>query len=155
MKLSLKTVPIILFLLQQKSRYYKSFMKTLLLIFYFLFSVAYCIAQNDSEKSLLEKLGSAVSDTLKAEIYIDLHNAVFVSDVSKTREYAKKILEFGTKGGSLRLIQKGYMALARCERKNRNYEAVYPLDIQSIEYAKKFTIPAISFRLIYCLLLII
>lgn len=108
----------------------------LFLLIFFLFNF-YCIAQTDSEASLLDKLKNIASDTLKAEVYIDLHNAVFKTDLNKSQEYAKKVLELGKRGGSLRLIQKGYIGLARCERKRRNYEAVFPFDMQSIFNAEQ------------------
>lgn len=112
-------------------------MRAFLIIAFFSFSGLYGVAQSDEEKSLLEKLDNTTSDSLKADIYIDLYNAVFKTDLVKSQEYAKKVLEFGIKAGSLMLIQKGYIGLARCERKKRNYSAVYPIDLQSIEYAKK------------------
>lgn len=50
-------------------------------------------AQQTKEEILLAKLASETVDSAKADVYIDLHNEVFKTNLAK--EYAKGIVKYG------------------------------------------------------------
>ncbi len=96
-----------------------------------------CFAQQTKEEELLAKLATATVDSVKADIYLDLHNVVFKTDLKKAKEYAEGNLKYGLLAHRWGRVMTGYLALSRCERKSRNYDAVLPYDFKALEAAKK------------------
>lgn len=83
------------------------------------------LAQQVSESALLEKLENATTDSAKADVYIELHNAVFTADLGKAEVYALKVIEYGNRIAQPMIVRVGYLGLARCERKRRDYDKVF------------------------------
>lgn len=103
-----------------------AFLFTLLFVSNALFS------QNLTEAELLTKAEAARSDTDKIKVYINLHNLVFKPNVDKSEEYARQILKYGKASNILRWENKGYLGLARCYRKRRQYNYVIKYDSLSL-----------------------
>lgn len=104
---------------------------------FFLFISFNCFAQQSKEDVLLAKLASKMVDSAKADIYMDLHNEVFKTNLDKAKEYANGILKYGLLAHNWHQVEIGYLGLARCERKNRTYNTILPYDFKALEYAKK------------------
>ncbi|HSC39101.1 MAG TPA: hypothetical protein VLD19_14560, partial [Chitinophagaceae bacterium] len=83
------------------------------------------------------KLSEATSDSAQSYICLRLHDAWFKTNQPKSREYAEKALELVKHSDYWLLKGKTYQALARCERKTRNYKKVFPFDSLSLSCAKK------------------
>lgn len=101
-------------------------------IFILLFLFNTLFGQNSTESELLSLLKTANSDSNKVKIYIDLHNLKFKSNVDKSEEYARQILKYGKASKILLWENKGYLALARCYRKRRQYNHVLKYDSLSL-----------------------
>ena len=110
--------------------------KTFTLVFLLLIS-SVSFAQQTNEELLLEKLAVETIDSLKADIYTDLHNEVFKTNLDKAKEYANGILKYGLLAHRWGRVMTGYLALARCERKLRTYQTVLPYDFKALEAAEK------------------
>jgi len=76
--------------------------------------------------SLLKALQESRDDSVKFDLFIDLHNAYFKSNPEESKNYALKMIELGEQMHDLRRQYKGYIALNRYESKFRNYERIIP-----------------------------
>jgi two-component system, sensor histidine kinase PdtaS len=92
-------------------------------------------AQPVDEAALLKKLELADNDSLRADVYIDLHNFSFKTDLAKSKNYAKNILDIGLKLKSPQFSRMGYLALARCAKKERNYDLVIHYDKEILKFS--------------------
>lgn len=108
-----------------------SFMK-FAFIFTLLFFHIVSFSQNQTESEFLSQLKTAHSDTDRVKIYIDLHNLVFKSNVDKSEEYAWQMLKYGKASNILLWENEGYLGLARCYRKRRQYNFVIKYDSLSL-----------------------
>lgn len=108
------------------------FFKIVLLLM-FAFPV-FLVAQ--TEKDLLDKLSQTTEDSVKADIYIDLHNVVFKTELDKAELYAKEVIRYGKSSGVTRLEMIGYRGIARCARKARDYPKVLHYDSLALNLAK-------------------
>ncbi|MEO5890102.1 MAG: histidine kinase dimerization/phosphoacceptor domain -containing protein [Ferruginibacter sp.] len=118
--------------------------KTFFLFFHILSGLSVS-AQN--EEALLKTLANARHDSDRANIYIDLHNTVFKTDLAKAENYAEKIVEYGRLSGLLNKQMTGYRGLARCKRKTRNYPMILHYDSLAMEVAKKINTPPAIFTM--------
>jgi len=108
-------------------------MKTILIFsLLFFYQSSSLFSQNRTETELLSELKTADSDSDRVKIYINLHNIVFKSDVDKSEEYARQMLKYGKASNILLWENKGYLALARCYRKRRQYNYVLKYDSLSL-----------------------
>jgi len=98
-------------------------------------------ASAQTEKDFLEKLNGIQDDSIRATIYIDLHNAVFKTDLKKAEEYAWKIVNYAKAAHANSTELSGYRALARCGRKIRDYSKVLHYDSLAMQVAKRKNIP--------------
>lgn len=98
----------------------------------FLYQSSSLFSQNGTETELLSELKTTDSDSDRVKIYINLHNIVFKSDVDKSEEYARQMLKYGKASNILLWENKGYLALARCYRKRRQYNYVLKYDSLSL-----------------------
>ncbi len=101
------------------------------------FSVGLCCclaasAQADVAARLEQQLTTAATDSLRARICLDLHDAWFKISQEKSRAYAVSALQYAQNVHIPVLQFLAYTALARCERKKRDYPAVYPYDSLSM-----------------------
>ncbi len=103
-----------------------AFLFTLLFLFYVL------SAQEPAEPELLSQIKVTKSDSDKVKIYIKLHNLSFKSDLEKSEEYARQMLKYGKASNILLWENKGYLGLARCARKRRQYNFVLKYDSLSL-----------------------
>ncbi|RYY22125.1 MAG: hypothetical protein EOO04_16540 [Chitinophagaceae bacterium] len=92
-------------------------------------------AQQVDEAPLLQKLQQATSDSTRIDIYIDLHNLVFKTDLPKATEYANKILSIGASLNSAHFTRIGYLALARCARKAKDIHLIIQYDKEVLKYS--------------------
>ncbi len=92
-------------------------------------------AQTDEQLKALQALNDARGDTAKINAYIDLHNAYFMSNPDKSYYYAQQIVAIGKQMNSAVYILKGYLGMARCERKKRNYKVIFTIDSLALKYA--------------------
>src|SRR5882757_5719394 len=106
-------------------------------LFILLFPFTYGFTQNNDINDLERKLSEAASDSAKSYICLRLHDAWFKTNLPKSREYAEKALELVKHSDYWLLKGKTYQALARCERKTRNYKKVFPFDSLSLFCTEK------------------
>lgn len=106
-------------------------------LIFLLFTSFNSFAQQSREEVLLAKLASEMADSAKADIYLDLHNEVFKTNLDKAKEYANGILKYGLLAHRWGRVMTGYLALSRCEQKSKNYDAVIPYDFKALDAAKR------------------
>lgn len=104
---------------------------------FFLLIALNSFAQESKEDELLAKLSHETVDSAKANIYIDLYNEVYKTNLEKAKEYANGILKYGLLAHNWEKVTTGYLGLARCDRKLRHYETVIPYDFKALEYVKR------------------
>ncbi|RYG04697.1 MAG: hypothetical protein EOO02_05530 [Chitinophagaceae bacterium] len=94
-------------------------------------------AQGVTEAALLEKFEAATEDSIRADLLIDLHNATFKTELSKSEDYARKLVSLGEKNNAPMRTRFGYVGLARIERKRVNYDKVISYDKLALEQSVK------------------
>ena len=112
-------------------------MNKLYLTFFLLFYSFVGVAQEDRLAQLKAQLEQAPNDSVRATVYIDLHNEVFKTNVDLAKTYAAAIVKYGSLARSWKLVETGYQGLARCEQKNKNYNAVFEYNFKALEFARK------------------
>lgn len=90
-------------------------------------------AQEKLQQSLLDSISATTNQGRKSEFYLQLHNLVFKTDLVGAKNFAMKVVEHGKLAGSPVEMRAGYLALARCFRKERDYLKVFEYDSAAIE----------------------
>ena len=61
-----------------------------------------------------------------------------MSNPDKSYYYAQQIVAIGKQMNSAVYILKGYLGMARCERKKRNYKVIFTIDSLALKYAIQY-----------------
>ncbi len=113
-------------------------MKTIFfLLFLLVNSSSYCQTETD----LLSQLDAAKSDSDRVKVLIDLHNLFFKTDLEKSEQYTRQMLFYGKASGNPGWENKGYLGLARCARKRRQYDSVVHYDSLSLSCLQRTADP--------------
>jgi len=123
----------------------------ILLVGSLLFCTTYKSWGQENTDSLKAALSNAHSDTLRFNICIDLHNAYFKTQPEESRKYAEQMLRIAQKSGNKLFEYKANLALARCERKKRDYKKVIPYVKRSIALSKELKDNDLTFEAYYSL----
>jgi two-component sensor histidine kinase len=102
--------------------------KSLWLICFILIFFQQKISFAQDIKALEEKFESAPNDSARFRAAMDIHNGAFKSDPLKSKLYAERMLEIAKKFNTSYFYFRAYNGLGRCERKKRNYAAVFYYD---------------------------
>jgi len=105
----------------------------------------------ENTDSLKAVLNDARSDTLRFDICIDLHNAYFKTRPEESKKYADQMLRIAQKSGNKFFEYKANLALARCERKRRDYSKIIPYVKRSIALSKELKDNNLTFEAYYTL----